>query len=565
MQQDNNIENKLREMEPIEPPELGQMDAHWQHMAGMLQPPAVPLKKGWPKWMLNGFSAVVVVVLIGVAMMYLSSKKDNKHDNVLQKVETVTKQNDLSTQQSLKTNTVIPVITDSIVKKLPASSIKLKINPSLIYTAVADTTLKKWTTQDSVLATVKLNYTPCETCPGKAESVLSDAERKLGNLFGQLQKKEQYFIIDNSRDTLLQFKEGTILLIPANSFGGINGVELTAKEFYKTSDIILGQLNTMSNKDQLETGGMIHLKASYKGTEVKVNEQKPLVLVLPDTSENMAGMKLFTGDTTTDERLNWTAQSQSFSRTRLVTQARVINLVNEPYKIKSTKKGDIAYFILGDDEVVDRDKIKAKLKEKYNYYKVRLRPNFYRAFHNTDINIFSSFSRYIGDTVWMDISTANRWNLDIISTRQFYINDNGLSNYYDLSEKSKTAFKEVLNKYSVSLTSTGWINCDRFYNNPGRKVDFAVNLGDSAHNYYCVLLFDNIRSLMNGYVSGSHVVFSQVPVNLPVKIVSIGINPKGETVYSVTHTTTSDQELKGLQFQTTSAPDLKTSLSKLDK
>lgn len=56
-----------------------------------------------------------------------------------------------------------------------------------------------------------------------------------------------------------------------------------------------------------------------------------------------------------------------------------------------------------------------------------------------------------------------------------------------------------------------------------------------------------------------------IPIGEPVKIISIGISKQGETVYSVTHTTTSEQELKGLQFQTTSVPDLKASLSKLDK
>jgi hypothetical protein len=569
MQHDINIEDKLREMEAIEQPDLSQVDVHWQQMQAMLQPGSIPVKKGWPKWMLNMLFVSAAAILIGIAIWYITSKKNSwDADNVAhsgQKEETPSINAMKPVSAILKTDSAA-VTTESSVLHQP------KAATSLIHDTGVLGNDTGWLSQDSILGTMKIKFTDCDNCPLKnnAEAIaISDAQRRqlqLQYLFKQLEKGEQHFIIDNSRDTLLQFEEGTVLLLPANSLGGMKGIEITAKEFYKTADIILNQLNTMSNKDQLETGGMIYLKASYKGNEVNVSKQNPLVLVLPDTTENIAGMRLFTGDTTSDAmQLNWKPQSQFFSKTRLVTEARVVNLVNEPYKIKNTTKGDIAYFILGDDETIDKEKIRQQLKEKYTYYKVRLRPNFYKAFHSTYYNEYSGYSRYIGDSVWMDIGRANKYHLDIISTRQYYVNENGSSSYYNLSENSKNLFKQVLNKYSVSLSGTGWINCDRFYNYPGKRIDFAVDLGDSAYNYYCVLLFDNIRSLMNGYLSGNHMIFPNIPGNLPATIIVIGINKKGETVYSVTHTTTSEQELRGLQFQATSVPDLRAALSKYDK
>ena len=83
-------------------------------------------------------------------------------------------------------------------------------------------------------------------------------------------------------------------------------------------------------------------------------------------------------------------------------------------------------------------------------------------------------------------------------------------------------------------------------------------------NYYTMLVFDKLNSMMTGFVNGNEVAFQNIPLGEPVKVISIGINKKGETIYSVTHTTTSEEVLKGLQFQTTSAPDLKASLSKID-
>jgi uncharacterized protein (UPF0333 family) len=161
MQHDNNIENKLRQQEAMEQPDLSQMDNHWQQMQAMLQPGVLPMKKGWPKWMLNALSVAAVVILIGAAMLYLSSKKDNSNENTLQKSETVAEQNNLSSKENISQNTVVPVVTDSAIKETAIASIKPTINPSLIYNNVADTTAKKWTYQDSVLATVKLNYQPC--------------------------------------------------------------------------------------------------------------------------------------------------------------------------------------------------------------------------------------------------------------------------------------------------------------------------------------------------------------------------------------------------------------------
>jgi hypothetical protein len=622
MQQDNNIENKLRQLEAMEQPDLSQMDNHWQQMQAMLQPGALPMKKGWPKWMLNTLSISAVVILIGAAMWYVSSKKDNSNENAKnEKNKPVVKQNDDASKESIITNAIVPVVTDDAIRETITPSTKLKINPSLIYNNIADTAAKKWTAQDSILATVKLNYTPCETCPGKEVNVLTDAQRRLGNLFAQLEKQEQHFVIDNSRDTLLQFKEGTVLLIPANSFGGMNGIELSAKEFYKTSDIVLNQLNTASNKEQLETGGMLHLQASYKGTQLNIDKQKPLLLFMPDTSALMQGMQLFlkeqnknvgkeTGelmDTGMNGNETWLPNGQYFMRKRLQTEVKVLNLVNEPYVVKEKSKGQVAYFMVGEESAVERSKLRQMLKEKYGYYKIKFRADFRNHFglgiklptifggkNETDSKFnYTSYNRNIGDSVWMDKATADRYKLVGTATRQITLNNFGddflkqkqytlVSNgsvkftknyegtgpntsYSSYCFQTEEAFKSIEEKYSVNLSQLGWINCDRFYADSRKKIQYKVDLGDSATNYYTMLVFDNLNSMMTGFISGNEVSFQNIPVGEPVKVISIGINKKGETVYSVTHTTTSEEELKGLQFLSTSAPDLRTALSKYDK
>lgn len=635
MQQDNNIENKLRDLEAMEQPELGQMDAHWQQMAGMLQPPVLPLKKGWPKWMLNGFSAAAVVLLIGAAMWFLSTKETagTKQSDVVQ----------LDTAILENANLVIDdgeQVDNEKVFTPNSSVITASINPSLTHTTHGFGEPVMWTDRDSILGTIKLNVVDCLNCPAKTDSVaaISNAERqlRLKTLFTQLEKNEQHFTIDNRRDTLLQFEEGTVLLVPANSFGGMNGIEITAKEFYKTSDIVANQLSTASNKDQLETGGMIYLNAFYQSKEVKINSEKPLVLFMRDTSANMKGMQLFyarnspkqtvssvilnksenettkfqsrtdfldTAMTGSSSYLNWIPQGRYFTRDLVQTELKVLNLVNEPYLTKESSKGTVAYFIVGEELMIERRQLRKMLREKYGYYKVKLRSDFRNHFvriklppkwnigKNDDEFRYTVFNRSIGDSVWMDKATANKYNLAATATRQVLSQksnndfmfgnitlqfdekgkrikpkpDSSQLRYEEFALQSVQILDDIDSRYGVKIAEMDWINCDRFYTNNRKKVNFKVDLGDAATNYYTMLVFDKIKSMMTGVIDGNQVAFQNIPVGEPVKIISIGINQKGETVYSVTHTTTSEQELKAVQFETTTAPDLKASLSKLDK
>jgi hypothetical protein len=139
---------------------------------------------------------------------------------------------------------------------------------------------------------------------------------------------------------------------------------------------------------------------------------------------------------------------------------------------------------------------------------------------------------------------------------------NGYKNYADDYNKILSG---ISNQYSVDLNKMGWINCDRFYSDSRKKINFNVDLGDAAMNYYTMLVFDNIKSMMTGFVYGNKVSFQNIPAGEAVKLISIGINKKGEAVYSVTKATTGTQELTGIHFESTSAPDLKTALSKMDQ
>lgn len=613
MQQDNNIENKLRQLDDEQQPDLGNMDAHWQQMQAMLQPVALPVKMGLPKWMLNALSVIAVVILIGGAMIYLSPSKKARDTNIDERPALV--KDPVNTSMALLQVTAgdSGLVQPAIQSTIPA--IESGRSPQQQY--------KEWQEEDSLLANLKLNIIPCTSCPlpAKDSSPALNVNRQLqlNHLLSSLKKEEQDFVIDNARDTLIIAKEGTVLRIPANSLGGYVETKLTVKEFYKRSDIILNQLSTVSNKDQLVTGGMLYIAATYKGAALGMNQQAPIVWYMPDTSSNMQGMQLFDGkekqgsqqagqllgssmpkEITGGEAaapgiVNWVPQGgQYFTRKQLVTQVWVLNVVDQPFRVKEKRKGQVGYFIIEEDSIkMDKEKLKQELKNRYGYYKVRLRSgirNWFK-YSNDDKEFNREYAANIGDSIWIDQATADKYKLVGTATRQVEVKNivtvginapipvDALLNRSTIRasvmdttaevskqlEQRSLILQNLQNRYSVNLNQLGWINCDRFYSDSRQKIQYTVDLGDAAVNYHTLLVFDKLNSIMDGAYNGNKVMFQNIPLGEAVSVVSIGISKNGETVYSVTHTTTSNQELKVLQFESIAAPGLKAALSNIDK
>jgi hypothetical protein len=109
----------------------------------------------------------------------------------------------------------------------------------------------------------------------------------------------------------VQTEEGTLILIPANSFVRADGttpeeVRMEVREYYDLLSIISGDL-TMSTTsgDQLETAGMVYLNATDEnGNKLKL--AKPLVIGVPYSDETgvKEGMQLYDAYET-DEGIKW--------------------------------------------------------------------------------------------------------------------------------------------------------------------------------------------------------------------------------------------------------------------
>lgn len=80
-----------------------------------------------------------------------------------------------------------------------------------------------------------------------------------------------------------------------------------------------------------------------------------------------------------------------------------------------------------------------------------------------------------------------------------------------------------LDSYLLSSGSLGWINCDRFYDDPTEKMELVVSV-DTALHPSVRLVFKNIQSVMSGYADDNGKIrFEGIPQGSEVSLVAYSI------------------------------------------
>lgn len=122
----------------------------------------------------------------------------------------------------------------------------------------------------------------------------------LNSVFSSDNIPSQNFTINAETDTVLVGKSGTIIRVYKNTFVDNNGkrikgqVNLELKEIFKSSDIVLANLTTLSNGNTLQTGGMIFLNATLDGEQLEIANNGSVGIIMPtDSVQNL--MQVFNG------------------------------------------------------------------------------------------------------------------------------------------------------------------------------------------------------------------------------------------------------------------------------
>lgn len=602
------MDKKLKQLEQQSLPDLSRQDEHWKKMQSLMEQHPAPAtstltsKRLW--WLVM---AAGLFLLVWIGNRYFSSTTPGA-DAIM--ADTGSNKTDTSGKDTIRLYARRVETSKDSIKLISLTAIRVK--DSLIFktpllpkqTIPVSVTLKG---MDNVIPQKAIRVrnsnnkdTVVYVSPVPADTTPATPGMTLAQFFEQLRKPEQHFSINNERDTLLQGIDGTALFIPAGTFDSKERVQLTLTEYYSYTDIITHQLSTCSNGAPLVTGGMIHLTASSNGKEVNIRPSKAIRWFVPDTAASLSQMQLFKGvsnsnqarlelfredgDTLTgvnnQSMINWLPQPVYFTNTYFTTSVKVLDLRNEPYQSRNSRLGMIGKFYIDPKSNLSAEELRKEMKDRFGYHRVvirKQRDNYGFLYKLTPRFLRRTSERNstqpLGDSAWVDPSVAKTYRLTSTDTLISRGTTVGM-NYQGIRMASRIKGVDTLlnnanlsslaKRYSVDIRELGWINCDRFYRENGPRIDYIVNLGDTASNYFTLLVFEDIRSMINGTVAGNQVRFNQMPLGKKARLITVGIR-EGKPVTAMMPVTIDRQVLTGLKFEETSAPAFKEQVATLDR
>jgi hypothetical protein len=537
MQSDRqNIDDFFRAKEEAWDAGSSDLQQHWQEMLVMM-PSAGRNLDSKPSYyrMLKLLSGVVSLAVLVAILVILKNRK-----------ETVAEQ-----QPQNKTALNI-VVTPPLAQKNNDNTIQSK-SPAV---SPAFPPAVKHQTQPVITDTVTGATAPTPPKP--------DAAVLIKDFYTAIKKEGQVFSIPADRDTAITGKEGTQLTIRAFTFSGKTGlirsgrISITLTEYYQYDDIIAAKLNTVSGGRQLVTGGMVHIQAEMNGMPLQVDPGRNIELKIP-TDNYDQGMELFVDatisapteflgrqrfDTTKagvardGSNVNWipAGQSQRLFGTENAS-INVIDLSAEPYRVSYRRNKTVGKFFYEEWPGFDEKTLKEELYKRYGSYydKIKLRKAGKRE------------GRAVIEERNMDFDRASKAGLvTAYDSARYFKQKNKDSAYYSRQLK-------LLKYYRFEITSLGWINCDRFYNDRRPLTELTINLGEGydAGDFVTHLVFPRLRSVMNGHYRGSYIQFRGIPADEPVQLVSVGVKD-GKVVSTITPYVVGIKNPKNPVFEETS-------------
>jgi hypothetical protein len=565
MPQDNNIQQKLQQLENQQLPDLSQMDKHWESMQAILQPAVIASK---PIIRVSEFLYVLVGVATIIAAIFFFQKENHDNQDLLVNTRPITSKDKIASGKDNQVDSA----NNSSGSQFNINSLRLKPQTTFtpmyddVYFSTGDTLTGDDFFKDSTLV----------------EDENTQRQLLLTDLFKGLSKPAQRFSIDNKKDTLLLCKEGTVVMVPANSFAGEDSIDFEITEFYEYSDMVLNRLTTMSDTSQLISGGMLRINAYRNDSLIDVKLEKSLKVFVPRLTENDS-MQIFKekenteGDSVVGSNVNWTLSDTRMSEPLLRKYIRAIdfndyyNLIRG-YESASRKK---AVFSISKETDLSREQIRNIMREKYpEYDRMRFKKIWRRnlLFKKANDEFEENYGIHgypgLGDTSYFEINHFFRYKSKHTPIDTIYSNGSWSvgQNRSFFNIETDIAAKKIAEKYSFLLDDLGWINCDRFYNDPRQKTNLFVKVADDPGNYFTVIVFDKFKSIMNGYPTfGGRVSFSKIPVGEAVKIISIGINAEGKAVMAMKEIVIKKDEVIKLDYEEQEKDDIKKSLSILNK
>lgn len=442
---------------------------------------------------------------------------------------------------------------------------------------------------------------------------LKAADNELITFFKTVKKTPQIIEVNTEKDFKVTCREGTILTIPAKSFVDVKTgklargkINLEVIEYYKLSDMLLGNLTTKSDDKQLETGGMLCLEANKRGTRLKLKPGRKIQMIF--NNKGKTNMQLFSGEEN-DEGVNWKLENKAEDNSLSIKDVPVVKLMEEDVTVHFQS---IEYVPIypgcesennNDRRKCMSDAVDKLVKRKFNTsiaenLSLSGKQRIYSSFEIDEKGNIGKISvrapaKQLGDETIRILElipqlVPGKQNNKPVKTSYnlvFTITLEGetVSSNNSVTVKSDRRFTESFEKrvdsikatngilatisnndiqrYSFSSSNLGWINCDRFVNSKKSKVKFKLKIKDTKGTNV-KLVFKNISSILPSKKNADEFDFGNIPIDEEVVVIAIK-KTKDKLFLAKEETTIKAKPKLNLEFKEVSIQELKKELENL--
>lgn len=345
-----------------------------------------------------------------------------------------------------------------------------------------------------------------------------DELEQVDKLLSEIAEKPQQFIALSDKLTTVIGSKGTIIYIDPNRLETTDGsplgnnIQIELLEMTDMSSMLFNNAQTVSNGQILVTGGAYYLNMTSDGKQLKIKQGKGLEVEFPKLTEDEMG--LFLGERDSLGQINWIPTKDSFNSKNIKDAEEPEKPVKKKY-IKETK-----------------------------------------IYSETDLLL-----DYIDGGRTVAPESVNR---EEVSEEEYQVYLKRKAAY---KEQQKQAEYERKTYEAVELMNFGWINCDRFWNDPNPKTDIKLLVNDdSLSGVRIYAVFKDINSIMTeNYWKGrtDAATFRNIPIGKELTIIALSVKDNTPYIFETTIKTETDQQLQ-TKFTATTQADIIKKMKKLN-
>jgi hypothetical protein len=426
-----------------------------------------------------------------------------------------------------------------------------------------------------------------------------EKENECLRLLEKTRAPETHHFQQPHRPLVLIGEEGTELLIPADAFVHADGtpvtgeVEIKLTEVANKQELILSNLPTQSNGRMLVSGGVIHIEALADGKQLKLADGKSVLVNFP--GGYIPDMQLFKGQYDAAGTMNWVPMAEApGSKAHPMAKTDMAKDLSMPLFLDYGKVNPNTFqFADGEHSVVgymnammqtgyrcvgnDRVYLEMKTDETGRVTSAKTltgkNPCYRLAIEEVaqtlqfDLSLLEGKREglYVEVNPMVPVQNKEGENMfaSLAGNADAFNNPQVLAAIEEYMEKEKA---QNFAKNAFAVTDLGWINCDRFYNEPGERVNVMASVSnkDLEGKAKAYLVFESMNAVIEGQMSANgQFTFVNIPTGMKAKIVALGYNTGDGAYLSQVNVTTKAGNVASLSLNKISENDLKSAMASL--